>query len=215
MLSGSGGGAVHSAAMPVVLALALLSVDPALSADYYVHTAPNGTVTLSNVRRSDDYELWWSDTVPRKSLPNGVPMPRLDRIANLDAYDHLFRAEASRTGLPAELLKAVCVAESRMNPVAVSSAGAQGLMQIMPGTQPEVGVRDPFDPAQSVAGGALYLQRMHKRFGTYELALAAYNAGPGSVERAGGVPNNGETPVYVSRVLGLYQHFRDSRPLAR
>jgi soluble lytic murein transglycosylase-like protein len=193
------------------LALAL----PLAAADLYLYTAPDGTVVLTDSPRHDQFDLWWSDTVPGASLPNGVPMPRLDRIADLDAYDARFLEEGAANGVPAELLKAVCVAESRMNPRAVSSAGAQGLMQIMPGTQKQLGVTDPFDPAQSIAGGADYLARMVARFGSYRLAVAAYNAGPGAVERAGGVPRNEETPTYVARVMGLYEHFRDSRPIVR
>ncbi len=148
------------------------------------------------------------------TLPNGVPMPRLDRIANLDAYDGLFVEAARTTGLPAEFLKAVAVAESRMNPRAVSSAGAEGLMQIMPGTQRHLGVTDPFDEGQSIRAGAVYLSRQYRQFGSYELAAAAYNAGPGAVQRADGIPRNDETPTYVKRVMGLYAHFRDKRPVS-
>ena len=193
------------------LALAL----PLAAADLYLYTAPDGTVVLTDSPKHDKFDLWWSDTVPGATLPNGVPMPRLDRIADLDAYDARFLEEGTVNGVPAELLKAVCVAESRMNPRAVSSAGAQGLMQIMPETQKHLGVADPFDPSQSIAGGAAYLGRMVARFGSFRLAVAAYNAGPGAVDRAGGIPRNDETPTYVARVMGLYEHFRDKRPIVR
>jgi hypothetical protein len=188
---------------------------PLTAGDLYVYTAPDGTVVLTDSPRHDRFERWWDDTVPGQRLPNGVPMPRLDTIAELDAYDALFIEESVVRGVPAELLKAVCVAESRMDPRAVSSAGAEGLMQIMPATQVALGVKDPFDPAQSIRGGAAYLARMHEQFGNYTLAVAAYNAGPGAVKRAGGIPQNEETPTYVARVMGLYEHFRDSRPIVR
>ncbi len=188
---------------------------PLLAGDLYTYTAPDGTVVLTDSPRHDGFELWWRDTVPGRTLPNGVPMPRLDRIANLDAYDDAFLAAAEANGLPAELLKAVAVTESRMNPAAVSPAGAQGIMQIIPATARALGLEDPFDAPASIRAGARYLARQVSSFGSYKLALAAYNAGPGAVRRHGGVPPYPETTTYVARVLGLYEHFRDTRPVSR
>lgn len=187
----------------------------AQAGDLYTYVAPDGTVVLTDSPRHDGFELWWSDPEPGVYLPNGVPMPRLDRIAGLDAYDATFRAAASDTHLPAELLKAVAVTESRMNPAAVSPAGARGLMQLVPSTARALGVTDPFDAEQSIRGGATYLSRQVSRFGSYSLALAAYNAGPEAVSRHGGVPPYPETRTYVARVMGLYEHFRDTRPVSR
>jgi soluble lytic murein transglycosylase-like protein len=200
----------HSGTIAAVL---LAFASTLLAADLYVYTAPDGTVVLTDSPRHAGFDLWWRDTVPGRSLPNGVPMPRLDRIANLDSYDRLLLAAAGENGLPAELLKAVAVAESRMNPNAVSPAGARGLMQIIPSTARALGVTDPFDPAQSIAGGAAYLARQVAAFGRYELALAAYNAGPEAVRRHDGVPPYEETRTYVARVMGLYEHFRAERPV--
>lgn len=194
-----------------MLLVALLAV--ASAADLYVYYAPDGTPVLTDSPTHDGFEVWWRDTVPGQTLPNGVPMPRLDRIANLDAYDADIRAAAGETGLPAELVKAVAVAESRMNPRAQSPAGAQGLMQLIPSTARHLGVADPFDPTQSLRGGAAYLADQVSRFGSYELALAAYNAGPANVTRYGGIPPFRETTTYVSRVMGLYEHFKEQRPL--
>jgi len=114
-------------------------------------------------------------------------------------------AAARATGLPAALIDAVIRTESGYRVQAVSRAGAQGLMQLMPGTAREVGVRDPFDPAQNVLGGARYLRRMYDRFRSLRLAVAAYNAGPGAVERHGGIPPFEETRRYVKTVLDRYQ----------
>lgn len=188
---------------------------PIAAADLWSYVAPDGTAVLTDSPRHGGFELWWNDTVPGRTLPNGVPMPRLDRIANLDDYDATFLEEAAVNGLPAELLKAVAVTESRMNPNAVSPAGAEGLMQIIPSTQRALGVADPFDPTQSIAGGAAYLAKQVARFGDYTRAVAAYNAGPEAVARYGGVPPYAETRTYVARVLGLYEHFRDTRPVSR
>ncbi len=113
---------------------------------------------------------------------------------------HVYAAEA-RFGLPAGLLDALIWTESRYNPFAVSRAGAAGLGQLMPGTAKDLGVSNRFDPLPNLAGAARYLRQMLDRFGSVHMALAAYNAGPGAVERAGGIPLNGETPAYVRNVL--------------
>lgn len=110
---------------------------------------------------------------------------------------------AAAASLDPRLVAAVAWAESGFNPQAVSPAGAVGLMQLMPATARGLGV-DPLDPAQNLAGGARYLAAQLARFGgQLEFALAAYNAGPSAVARAGGIPDNGETPRFVARVLGL------------
>lgn len=113
---------------------------------------------------------------------------------------HIYAAEA-KYSLPAGLLDALVWTESRYNPVAVSPAGAAGLGQLMPATAKELGVFNRFDPMANIFGAARYLRQMLDRFGVVHLAVAAYNAGPGAVERAGGIPRNGETPEYVRNVL--------------
>ncbi|MCP3935842.1 MAG: lytic transglycosylase domain-containing protein [Actinomycetia bacterium] len=105
-------------------------------------------------------------------------------------------AAASRYGLDANLLTALVWTESAFRPDAVSPAGAIGLGQLMPGTAGGLGV-DPNDPVQNLDGAARYLRAQLDRFGSVQLALAAYNAGPGRVERSGGVPNIPETQAYV------------------
>lgn len=106
-----------------------------------------------------------------------------------------------RHRLPSGLLDALIATESAYLPWQVSRAGAAGLAQLMPRTAVSLGVTDRFNPFQSIEGGARYLRQMLDRFGSVSLALAAYNAGPGAVARAGGIPLNGETPDYVSKVL--------------
>jgi hypothetical protein len=117
------------------------------------------------------------------------------------AYDGLFQAAGAKYGLSPQLLKAVATVESGLRPDAVSGAGAEGLMQIMPGTAAGMGV-DPFDPTQAVDGAARILSSNLQQFGSMDLALAAYNAGAGAVSRAGGVPS-AQVQAYVSRVLSL------------
>jgi len=117
------------------------------------------------------------------------------------AYDGLIEASAAKHNLDPALLKALIQAESGFNPNAVSGAGAKGLAQLMPRTAAGLGVGDPFDPEQSIEGGARYLRAQLDRFGDEALALAAYNAGPGAVVKHGGIPPFRETQDYVNRVL--------------
>lgn len=116
-------------------------------------------------------------------------------------YLHKVYAMESQFGLPSGLLDAVVWTESRYNPLAVSKAGAGGLGQLMPGTARDLGVSNRFDPAENLEGAARYLRQMLDEFGVVHLALAAYNAGPGAVKSARGIPRNGETPGYVREVL--------------
>ena len=122
------------------------------------------------------------------ALPRGLP------------YADLIAAAARRYRVDPALLHAVIAVESGYRPQAVSSAGAQGLMQLMPATQRDYGVSDPFDPGQNVYAGTAYLRSLIDEFGTV-LALAAYNAGPGAVRRYRGIPPWSETRAYVRDVV--------------
>lgn len=113
---------------------------------------------------------------------------------------HIYAAEA-QFALPPGLLDALVWTESRYNPFAISKAGAVGLGQLMPGTARDLRVTNRYDPQANIVGAARYLRQMIDKFGMVHLALAAYNAGPRAVERAGGIPRNGETPSYVQNVL--------------
>jgi len=114
----------------------------------------------------------------------------------------MINATAAKYGLDPNLLTAVVNQESGGNPNAVSSAGAQGLMQLMPSTAASLGVTDPFDPQQNLDGGAQYLSGLLNQYGgDTSLALAAYNAGPGNVNKYGGIPPFQETQNYVTSIL--------------
>lgn len=132
---------------------------------------------------------------PRLSSPkaSGSPAPA--------AIEQLIQDKARKYDLEPNLLRSLVRAESNFNPKAVSPAGAQGLGQLMPGTARSLGVQDPTDPEQNLEGTAKYLRQQLDRFGKVELALAAYNAGPGAVQKYGGIPPYSETQAYVKKIM--------------
>lgn len=121
------------------------------------------------------------------------------------AFDSLIEAAAHKYGVDSGLVKAVIRVESNFDPNAVSHAGAKGLMQLMDGTAAALGVQNSFDVEQNIEGGVAYLdQQLHAFRGNLRLALAAYNAGPGTVRKYGDVPPIDETQTYVQRVMDFY-----------
>jgi hypothetical protein len=122
-----------------------------------------------------------------------------------DKYDPIIREMAAKYGVPARLIKSVIEQESKFIPTAGSKVGARGLMQLMPGTARELGVKNPLDPRQSIEGGTKYLARMLKMFkGDVPRALAAYNSGPGNVLKYRGIPPFRETQGYVRNIMANY-----------
>lgn len=134
-------------------------------------------------------------------------MPSAPRAARMPGafLEGLIQKHAHQQGVDPQLVRAVMRHESGFNPWAVSPKGAQGLMQLMPGTAALMGVKNPFDPEENLAGGIGYLKFCLDRFqNNVPLAVAAYNAGPERVAKSGGVPNIPETQNFVSNVMGTY-----------
>lgn len=127
------------------------------------------------------------------------------------ALNELIEQQAREYGIDPLIIECIIHQESNFDPNAVSGVGARGLMQLMPETAADLGVTDPYDPGQNVAAGVRYFVEQYRRFGSIELALAAYNAGPGNVEAYGGVPPFEETQNYVANIAGEYLSRRKRR----
>ena len=127
------------------------------------------------------------------------------------AFEDIIGQVCQRYDVDPTLVKGLIKAESGFNPQAVSSAGAKGLMQLMDATAASLGVSDPFDPLQNVDAGVRHLRQLLDRYRDEALALAAYNAGAGAVDRYGGIPPLAETRVFVPRVLSYREAYADSQ----
>ncbi len=135
-------------------------------------------------------------------FPADTPLPPGFEVRPVWRWEAVVAPIAQKYGFDTELILRIIEAESGGNPNAISPKGALGLMQLMPATARALGISNPFDPVQNIEGGVRYLRHLLDRFGDLRLALAAYNAGPGNVQRYGGVPPFPETQRYLARILG-------------
>jgi len=168
-----------------------------------------GVTTLTNrgakYTKSKEYREVEIDFEPIYIDPRWRKAPRTPSRMTYGSEEIMsfIQEQSKRYGVDEKLIAAVIKIESNWNATAVSSAGASGLMQLMPGTAADMGVKDIFDPYENIAGGTQYLSKMLDMFGDTELALAGYNAGPGNVLKYGGVPPFQETQDYVVKVQNL------------
>lgn len=147
----------------------------------------------------------------RMALANSKAYIPTDSTELMNLINSGIDSASAKYGVDKDLIRAVMKQESSFDPTSISKTGAQGLMQLMPGTAEGLGVKNPFDIAQNIDGGAQYLKDQLVRFnGNVSLALAAYNAGPNSVEKYGGVPPYTETQNYVKSVTDYYNQYKMS-----
>ncbi|WP_144509483.1 lytic transglycosylase domain-containing protein [Bacillus sp. FJAT-22090] len=170
----------------------------------------------NNTTSYNDNSLFYNGSSPvfmpsnfayqQESLVNSIASYAPSNTMTSSDFNDIINRAAVTYNVPAKLISSVIKQESNFNPSALSSAGASGLMQLMPGTAKYLGVTNILDPEQNVMGGAKYLRQMLDQFdGNIETALAAYNAGPGAVKKHGGIPPYKETQNYVQKVLNNYQ----------
>jgi hypothetical protein len=174
----------------------------------------NGITEYTNIRPSGGaYQILFTYMASCYACNVHSTVDWTSTALRLDAYRDEIAAAAAESGVDPALLRAIIHAESAFNPNAVSIKGAQGLMQLMPGTANELGVNNPFDATQNIRGGAQYLSGLLKQFnGDERLAAAAYDAGPQNVQKYNGVPPFDETRVYVERVATLRHRYHEAAP---
>lgn len=175
----------------VLVAALALCVTVSARANMYFYEDDDGVMHFTNRPSSTAYRVF--------AIFKNFPGAKREDILRV------VRAKARAYGIDSRLVQALIQVESNFKPGAVSNKGAQGLMQIMPSTGKELGMQKPFDMEDNIEAGVRYLRMQLDRFGSHALALAAYNAGPGAVERYGGVPPYRETQDYVRKVLSIYR----------
>jgi hypothetical protein len=198
----------------LLLALLPLICASQAFADAYMYRDRNGQIHLTDKPMHGPYKLLKRISLGNKPRSSGDTLARMRE--RRDRYAPLIDVAARQNRLTPELVHAVVRAESAYRPDAVSSKGAMGLMQLMPGTAKRFGVTDAHDPQQNVQAGSRYLRQLLEMFDKdLRLALAAYNAGENAVIRHGyQVPPYRETQVYVERVLAFYKEHQGQPRLA-
>ena len=199
-------GRLYLVALVVATGL-VLALSQQAAASIYVCKDGSGNMHFTNLPES-------GNCVPFKKKQKRSSLSKWHSTATHKSYDTYIKRSSKRYRIDPNLIKAVIKAESGFNRTAVSSKGAQGLMQLMPETARELNVMDPFHPGQNIEGGTRYLRYLLDTFNNdLTLTLAAYNAGPTLVKRVNRVPRIPETINYVKQVLAYYQSFGNGKPV--
>ncbi len=196
----------------------LIFASPA-AADLYTVVGKDGVITITNKKRRGAKVLYRTRSGKSKKAKRSKTRsakakgPTLaDARARALRYEDIVNAASQYYGLPVALIWAVMRVESHFKPRALSNRGAQGLMQLMPGTAGDMGVKDPWDPEQNIFGGSRYLRILANKFdGDLVLTLSGYHAGGGAVDSVGGIPYE-QTAEYVRRVLNAYYRYQKQLP---
>lgn len=180
----------------------LLFISSTSSADIYRYKDKNGKWHFTNIKTDRRYKLY-------------IREARENPDAFIKKYDDIIQSASEKFSLEPSLVKAVIKAESGFDHKAESKKGAQGLMQLMPGTADEMEVDDPYNPEQNIFGGSRYLSKLMERYkdkeNKLEHVLAAYNAGPEKVDEYKGIPPYKETKTFIKKVLGYYEEYKKGK----
>jgi len=183
---------------PVVFCGLVILFSSPLSAQIYVKESSTGAIELTDQPGDDSYRL-----VIESKLPDDYEIPSMEQL------ETTVEAVSEKSEIPESLIYAMITVESAGDEQAESSEGAIGLMQLMPSTARAMGVEDPWDPNQNIRGGTKYLKTMLNKYdGDLTRALAAYNAGPGNVEKYVGVPPFEETRQFIKSVRQAFEQFK-------
>lgn len=186
----------------------MLMVPRSSKADIYRYVDEDGIVHFTDAPTDKRFKVFMRDLKKDKELRTKL---KYSASANSAEFEQLIKTCSEKYGVNPNLVKAVIHAESGYNPNAVSSKGASGLMQLMPGTAKSLKVADRFNPKDNVEGGVKYLRFLLDTFrGDISLAVAAYNAGLNKVAKYGGIPPYNETRTYVNRVLAYMKTYQEN-----
>jgi soluble lytic murein transglycosylase-like protein len=186
--------------------LAVLGTSAAAQDDIYVRIHQDGRKEFTNRPSGPGWVFHMTES-------GYEPVIRFSDRGQPRSIDDIVSEIAEKFSIDGSLVKAIIKAESNCNASAVSSKGAQGLMQLMPATAKNLNVSKPFDPRENIIGGVKYIKGLMASYGDLKLALAAYNAGPGAVQKYAGIPPYRETINYVTRVIRYYKEFKDDPKL--
>jgi soluble lytic murein transglycosylase len=201
-----GGRAMRFATIGGILLVSTMVNSPA-SADIFLYIDKEGVMHFSNAPTQAHYRVYM-----KEGSSNPAPA-EISYKPDTDKYDHLIADSCRLHGVDFALVKAVIRAESCFDPYAISSKGAEGLMQLMPETSKRLNVANPFDPHENIKGGVQHLKYLLDRFKyDLKLSLAAYNAGETTVAQVNGIPNYRETKNYIAEVLRYYQEYKKKSP---